>query len=901
MFQGEITIKKDGVIVQQIKNVVTVRSYNSIFVNQLTPFTSTGKRIAISTVAKTGLLDGVDNTSGANFQVQNLTGIIGLGYQLTDNPSRFTNERWIYTPRTGSDPAQVLYSGIFPFTGTSRNFQTIGLVNSIGQDTDGYSGSAISSSCFCYVSLDNPITQGANETIEITYKVTIDFSGTGTTGTGVNFPVSFQKDIEDWIFNKAGAVNPFSNLSYVRNSFCSSVTQPEGFLFLDSRSNNHSASIYNNRTFTSAGNYLSSPTTTIDAKTYKVKVTGLVDSNHKGLFSTGFLSGRSAKDYRALASTKIGALSPFQNLYSHSAVTTTPLYDQVNLTNSTFRPLFQLSSGSWSKFLPYQYTIKITADNKYRFSKRISTGYKTLEPNFSPTFWSHSFQINWLEKGGLVARVSDTEFITVDTTGLILFNLDSGLITQTVSFNNTGLRAITVKGREAFIANVNSGLQRIDLDTGVRTVLTSAACYSVCVLGSIVYATFADGLSSESNWNTRIVTTGNIEWNRVLKIVASGGSNILILYRKPSPLDTYPHYYIDNNAETIYYRVITGTGFTGELNYTLSRDNQDSEAQTPLNYIESTLWSSDLNKFLILSQNNLILLSADGLTVNTLAYGVQKNGSTILLNYPYLYSYRENNLEQCYNLATSQIESTFTIPTTGPIRLESGVESALLTLRGRNWTKITSDIYVGSTFLSEGELEQINKRVTVISPNATLGTSLAIEQEYNWDGTNWVTGTTQGKTIHTGWEALADGIEIKWEDQNPGSSVIVQPNHFYTQFVFNGLLLDGYHTVPDLKITHFFRPLSRVTLNNIFSTTTFNSKIAASDTNWLGLETDDLSYHQLTLNGNVAVLISSGSPATGQIKVFGNGVLEINSSDIGQTVAGTLLYHKKFAPTETEI
>ena len=77
---------------------------------------------------------------------------------------------------------------------------------------------------------------------------------------------------------------------------------------------------------------------------------------------------------------------------------------------------------------------------------------------------------------------------------------------------------------------------------------------------------------------------------------------------------------------------------------------------------------------------------------------------------------------------------------------------------------------------------------------------------------------------------------------------------------------------------------------------------ATTDNLWLSLDYSDLSTIEITISGysEPANVIDTGDPQPNEIKLASAtaGLLEFNIADDGKSIAGTVLYLKKFHETE---
>jgi hypothetical protein len=167
-------------------------------------------------------------------------------------------------------------------------------------------------------------------------------------------------------------------------------------------------------------------------------------------------------------------------------------------------------------------------------------------------------------------------------------------------------------------------------------------------------------------------------------------------------------------------------------------------------------------------------------------------------------------------------------------------------------------------------------------------------ENYGWNGTAWELNHAGAKTTHATDQPLANGINIRFQDGDTSPHFVA--NDFYTQGVCYGLLKSNADTVFFSsawysKPCRFGYPVqSGLTVPAASPYTVTLS--AASELNFVRLETDSPELIQLTLNGQPVVTTYIGGttpPAPMEIRVdaSGNGIVEFNSADSGKTIGGT--------------
>lgn len=182
--------------------------------------------------------------------------------------------------------------------------------------------------------------------------------------------------------------------------------------------------------------------------------------------------------------------------------------------------------------------------------------------------------------------------------------------------------------------------------------------------------------------------------------------------------------------------------------------------------------------------------------------------------------------------------------------------------------------------------------------DATGKTLAHLNEFYGWTGTEWQKGFNGSKSLHTGTEALVDGLSLAWADLSNNNPVGLVNGQWYTQVVGDGFLVDGYHpTNLNPTFAYYFRDKIAFNLNQTISDV--NLRVDYSDSDFYRLDDHDLNVHNLYINGSLAQLQLTANPNPGVITLNPTiGSLEFNSIDLGKTLTGTLVYTKILHSTE---
>lgn len=476
---GHITIKRyknnnfdSPVEVITTKNLVTSLSVKSILKGEA-PFNSSIK-IALSTL-----------NESETYNRETLTDIIAIG-SVFEGVSGYN-----YVEKTDTAPRYVEYIGRFNFVGYTRSFRTIGLVTG----TPGDELNNLSQPCYAYKSLPYSVGQQENETIDIYYRVSFDWS----LSSG-KLLQAYREAIELASLGRLNGIGVDSFIGY-GNVLRSPVRIPlntghndlwgdyETIAFT-SLNANKGTPIINNNTFapyryssaryedvnllkhkyeakavrkdevpgippanSSSNSYFTDPNTERISFLSKIFASALYGSSGKGIGQRN-----KAFYFGDITNTR----EPFQNVFSHSSDAQTLFYDNQKLSNSSWKPIIE---GSWNKKLPKLITLEVKEAGglgvgSYQFK---ICPYTEVHKGFS----SSSLQLPW--KGGaelnqfhyyrakslnydreerrqqlfshdcIVIPIDQERVITANETGITIFNLATGDFKNYDEFSTPGL------------------------------------------------------------------------------------------------------------------------------------------------------------------------------------------------------------------------------------------------------------------------------------------------------------------------------------------------------------------------------------------------------------------------------------------------------------------------------
>lgn len=767
------------------------------------------------------------------------------------------NATWVDT----ADPPYGQLKGRINFVGFSRTFETVALSDLPAGDIQNTSANAEA-----YLLLTIPCTQGEFEFIDIFYRIQF----LPVTGQGFLDPTLVRDDFGFHTFAGTGGV--------IRQSFFG-ISAIAGVPFAKSSQDYTSLHVFNSVN-TNAFNY--SQRTPFNQFTqvnytgaliinslYKIRYTGEVEREGLGDVSFGngsvlgrtgnalngmvmntWMQGISADNTRPYGykgftevNTSISELNePFQTGFVHNSSSVIPFFDPDNIGTSQGKSFF---SGAWTGILPEFYQILITGDGDtgvatYRFRTRKHLGflnntytdriipaiYRNLE--FIPNAGFHG----WQEENTDLLRLSNTEIVQYDTTGVTLLNIFDGSYTHWDSttapvLNVTDVRqcAVDKTNRIIYVACNSTGLWIIDIDLATVTQQIAGQCYGVDVgYTDIAYALMSAGLFTSADG-----------WAVALGFVAVAIADFI----KADPESPNEQLAIVESGQVYWYEVGTNTttvGYTG---------GEIKEFPSSLDVSDTgSFWATRTLKLDFGAATTTALLAA--IASKSLTHSLYG------LDDYYKVDFFEGNLI-CFNqLIDSSNTSVVTFNSLGAIAFQLHLDSGIAII-GANMRQLFTD-------------------------------NLFCWTDYEWNGVSWVEGDTSSKTTHLADEALINGINIRFEDGADPPQFV--DTDFFTRGVNFGLLKDNATTV-QFEAQWYTRPV-------IFDAT--DSQVipggavvtldaATSDPLFLGLENDSPNLHKFQIDGvDVAEVYTDGTPpALNEVAIAFNGEVTFNAGDVGKT------------------
>lgn len=632
--QVEIQIKefdKDGkeIIINTIKdnNLICIRALEQLSTWPSTPVfnNTTNFRIVISST-----------NIAPTISIRTLTSSIFASGDSTP----FINS-YVYTKRdllSTTNPSDLVYKQRFVAPLANRTINSIALSDSITLQNN----VTATANIFTYLRLTIPIVQTTSQTLDVTYRLFIDWTNSISAGLDINLADVFERAL----FGPTTYGNSFLISSKLNTAYYNSNV---GINFLESSA-------------MSGADYTINGFTTTNANTTSLTRSGsqVANISNSPTFSTFNFLGRFISNFSSIGlfanpSTGIGRptigfirqLNKTTNLgsfTSHSLTSTLATYDVNNLANSSWQPSLV---DSPNPDFPSFYLLKATVSGglgvgRYKIYKSGWGGWyngawtgaiadQFLLTDFSyqendPTFIEDNYsaynvrwQYTWSSTLGQETFVSYNRIY-----GVGIYTLTDRALTLVSQWkiNNGGLGTyindIDVAPSANFIyVAMNNGLHRINTTTNTITTLSSDKCLTVCVgFNNEVFATFDTGAGTG-----RLSGTIGTNWSTPLSL---GGAPPVIVWANIWRL------FIDKLSATHQLMIVEGASPKGVILAT-------STTNTNITRFTRHWWSSSTGITLSTAvqtntTNGNIVLSSDLILFPTHNCVLANNGIWIYLN-----------------------------------------------------------------------------------------------------------------------------------------------------------------------------------------------------------------------------------------------------------------------------
>jgi hypothetical protein len=766
-----------------------------------------------------------------------LTGVMATGYI----PSGITSPTW---NESVDPPFGQIQNRIDP-TGTARTFQTVGLTALASANNSNTSGTT-----FAYVKMDTPCTQGASEVLDIFYRIQFDNFG------GQGLPREARYDFGRGLFGVDGLANTNFRMSYLYafpqlfnpiynalNPTGFSVARVSGAANIwtsGTKINSHFKWKYaldKDRTFTVG---------TI----YSLMAQGLTTGRNLG--ATGV--DQTDRSWAYSSSKFAYNEEPFQTGFWHSASAPGPFFD--SLFSGASNGMVYLS-GAWQGLAPELYRINVIASGAtgvatYNWSVRKHLGFDNNTytdlggiacPFINANISAAPGQHGWKAEDNDVLRFSRTQIIQYDRNGVTLLNVWNGEYTNWDSTTNpqlavTDVRQCASDGIKIYVACRATGLWVIDTVANTVTQAATAPCYGVDVgRAGKAWAVLEGRLVNSDNFNTSVaftftgLTDGNWARCRFLKADPENANDQIGI--------------VADNGSGVF-RVIwkSNAATAGILGYS-------NVAVRPW---PASMDVSDTGGFWALRATKLNYGVATVTALTGAMTGVSLTSTTYGTDTFHKVAFHQGNLIGNDRLIspTNTIVVSYTAlgALSSIVHLDGGI---VLT------SKIMRQLFTDNSYCWEN---------------------------YGWNGSAWVLGGTGARATHTTEETLGNGIRVRFE--NGAAAPHFTASNYFTEGVNYGLLKDNITSVYYSSQWYSKPAQFDSTATGVIPAIEPYTLIlpAASDPDFVRLETDSPDLHSFSIAGIPVVKIYNAGEAPGPGEVSlnpaGNGVLLFNMADAGK-------------------
>lgn len=917
-FNGQITVISlltNKVLLKE--NLVCKRTYQDL-ISQISPFTST-KRIVTSTLTQLNTIDGYSNFT-PNFNALNLGSTLASGYNSTDGGSYSGVTGFTFIEKAGSASRKVQYWGRFPFTGSIRSFSTIGICTQAAGSTN---LAGVNLPMYAYTTLSEPIAQLPNEIIDIKYEISI----TWDTNYVEPYP-GFKDQIEYFAFGQS------ANTYWDNGALC--------------RTPILNLSTVNKINPIPETNKLS-VTLTPNSTLLKNKISGNINSStavtRTNDICTGVILGYNPITKRGLSFTRYSnSRKPFNNIYSHSATSVRLLYDASNLGTSTFRPILELVNPlaeTDDSELPSLVLIFITGTDQYKFYKL---------PFFGTYNYTNSPLVNWMAPTGfaalsnlttppidydpyVISKLNDRKVIVRAHNNIYIIDVLNQTVDSTYTLNeSTGIRIVGISSVSNYIyISTLLGLFEINTNTSTITKLNSLACYGISVTPDqskvVVWISDGNGYVVFSPGSYSLTTRYNglsgapaisFKFFDSLKGISVHSVAVdqhdTVLTKTLADPNTYTVYYEDLIAGT---RTLPGLGSRSQQCTVPGKGaNQWSSHLVTFNLAQTIMYASVYANGASIAdtwQEIIALRSSDSSTTFLTEFNqIQSLSETVAVGNPSLAALTDQKLvinapKTASLLTTNEQTSTSGQVSWTVLKLNAdGISQArkighvnsisipAIEQQVVTFCSIARDLIVGITDKNLGFVSNIS---TMDIKDRTT------PERFGWNGSSWVLGNSGSKARHSTAETLIDGITIRWEDLNPGGSVGLVNNEYYTQSIFNGFIIDGFQPALPIDYSIYLRPVVQWNFPNAWTITAATLSLATitADPDFYLIDSTDLTLHTVYIGNSsfpAVVKNQATAPNIGEIALQSNGMLYFNAGDVGKVVTGFITYLKKVHSSE---
>lgn len=546
MIKGQVTIEvkeynKDNIL----QTVNTVKEDNIICIRALEQLINYGTTKVFNNAANTRIVISSTNAAPA-FSFRSLTSSV-----FASGDSSPFIDSYVFTKRNVLDtvnPSDLVYKQRFVAPSANRTINSI----AISDNATLFNNATNTTSILTYLRLSIPLVQTTTQTLDISYRLFIDWTNSITSGLNPNLAELYETTL-------LGGSLTFSSNFIISNKINTAYYNPSvGINAIESRAMFTAGVSYStvNSAISTNTIALSTDTNTIT----NLSTTPTANTNFLGRFVSNFCNtGIWLNLNTGLPFTQLRQFPKTTNLSdvtSHSLTSNLATYDVNNLANGSWKP--NITDGAQTDF-PSMYILKVTQSGgvgvgRYKIYKTGWGGwYKGLwanaiaDPFLSTDFSYQENKLDFIEDD---YSAYNTRWLypwssTLGNEVIVSYNRTYGVGIYTITdraltLNN--LWKINTNGLGTYINGIasapainriyvamNNGLHEINVTTNSITTLSSDKCLAVCVgFNNHVFAAFnttgsLGRLSSSigANWSTALnigTPTPAINWANIWRL-----------------------------------------------------------------------------------------------------------------------------------------------------------------------------------------------------------------------------------------------------------------------------------------------------------------------------------------------------------------------------------------------
>jgi hypothetical protein len=787
-------------------------------------------------------------------------------------PTGATERTWVEA--MGATPMYGELRGRLPFTGSSRTFQTVAIV-------DKGSGAAgvgfTTANAYAYVRLDSPVTQAPFETIDIFYRVYF----INTPGFGLPLGGDLVRHLGRRLFGfetSESLIGGSSNKSPQQTPSFTSVPNPDKYNFFAVVNNN------NNITAQSAQNgnsglaswRINNSTSPNPSFSFGGTSVGLDGFTGRVINSLAF-GVIPSKTNRCVSAFKFADpnRTPIQTSWGKRNGAPSAFYDAAWSANGTGKII---PSGSWTGIYPDMYLVRIVDSGNvgsatYKLERQRFTHYNgnswgqiiDTPPHLSSGDTSIPFPDSHGHQDFLNYKAfSERKLIRWDATGLVLIDIFNGeykvfdanndIAVSNANLPVTNIKQVEVANGFIYVACSDTGLWRINPAGGNNSVvlILNEPTHGVTSIyhqtGLILVAVVSNGFRCSDNWGTLFTPSStwitDLGFFRAKSIVGCKSAN-----RPNGELALY----LTNGSDR---RIIWWSRAIANGNAI------DAFSSSGLYNLENTIQCSTFGDFWIVTSSSpsLRTFTFGSTNITVLSSG----GIFTVSDIPVFGFFDENNT---YYLSAFHNGGYSTLRNGSIVKVGAGDPG-----------------YPPAQSLTPGSIVYLGRNL-VFSFGSVYTCSYEWEN-WGWDGSAWVKGYNGSKTTHSGSQAILDGLSVRFENGVTGTAFTT--TDFYTIPVCYGVLGDNARYVDSSVTLTTSSGTSQASVANLTvpSSPPYSLALpASSNSNFAGLVGTTSVFLGGVFVPNSNLLFNGATPPSGGLVSFNitTGIALFHPSDSGKT------------------